>query len=68
MIETRVAETGPARRRRIDLVEIIEHRFDRSMQTVEIESVKAGKIIFIACIPVSQPFHKIYHDGVTPHP
>ena len=68
MIETRVAETGPARRRRIDLVEIIEHRFDRSMQTVEIESVKAGKIIFIARIPLPQPLNEIDHDGVTPHP
>ena len=68
VIETSVALTRPAGRGRIDLVEIIEHRFDGSMHAVEIESVKAGEIVFIVRIPLSQPFDKIHDDSVTPHP
>src|SRR5438105_14457046 len=68
MIETSIALTGPARRGGIDFVEIIEHRFDRSMHAIEIESVKADKIVFIVRIPLSQPFDKIHDNSITPHP
>ena len=70
MFEATVMLPRAPGRFRIDLVEIIEHRFDRGMQAVEIESVESAFPVWksLVVVVLAQPADEIEHIGVAPHP
>ena len=70
MVEAGVTSAGSLRRIGIDALEILDDRFHRGMQAVEIESVKAGlsETGRKGVIVRSQPLDKLDHIGVASHP
>ena len=52
------------------MLQVSEHRFDRSMQTVKIESIESAFAIFesLLVVVLAQPADEIEHVGVSPHP
>src|SRR5688572_20339767 len=70
MIEARVTSASTLRRLRINSLEIIKYGPDGSVETVEVQAVKADlhprsrKMVVIG----SQPTNKIQHVSVAPHP
>ena len=70
MFEATVVMPRALRGFRIDFAEISQDRFDRSVQAVKIEPVKARLPICVALLVVmlTQPADEIEHIGVAPHP
>ena len=70
MFETTVIMSRAFCRFGINFVQVSEHRFDRSMQTVKIESVESAFAIFerLLIVVLAQPADEIEHVGVSPHP
>ena len=70
MVEARVALAGARRRRRIDTVEVVEHRIDRRVQAVEVEAVEAGaaRVVGKSLVVRLEPLDEARDLGIAPHP
>ena len=70
MFEATVMMPRALRRFRIDFAQISQHRFDRSVQTIKIEPVKAAFPIFerLLIVVLAQPADEIEDIGIAPHP
>ncbi len=71
VIEARVPVPRPRRRERIHLVQVRDHLVHRTVQAVEVQTVKAGLRFATGPAPGitgMQPFHEIADDNVAPHP
>src|SRR5439155_509273 len=70
MFETTVIMSRAFCRFGIKFVQVSEHRFDGSMQTVKIESIESAFAIFerLLIVVLSQPADEIEDIGIAPHP
>ena len=70
MFETTVIMSRAFCRFGIKFVQVSEHRFDRSVQTVKIESIESAFAIFerLLIVVLAQPADEIEDVGVSPHP
>ena len=70
LFEATVMMTRAHRRFRINLVQISEHRFDRSMQTIKIQPVESAFPIFkcLLIVVLAEPTDEIEDIGIAPHP
>ena len=69
VLEARIPVPRPPRRFGIDAVEIRQHRLDRSVHAVEIETVKANPAVLAhGVVVLAQAADEITNDFVAPHP
>src|SRR5581483_1407281 len=70
LLETAVVMARAPCRFGVDIAQVSEHRFDRSVQTVEVESIESTLSVFkyLLVIVFAQPANEIEHVGVSPHP
>jgi hypothetical protein len=61
---------SPPRPRGINALEIVEHGFDRRVETVKVHAIKACLRTLVArsLVPVPQPFDELGGHRVSPHP
>src|SRR4051812_20063378 len=69
MLETGIALPCSASRRRINLIEVLQHRLDRTVHAVKVQTVESGAVPFRSSeIPSAKPLDEIHHNAISPHP